>query len=262
MKNYVSNYDYICFIHDKQSKYDTPFIHGESFAYKCYENVLSSKIFVENVIKTFSENSHLGLLVPPPPNHGAYYYLVGNEWMSNYVHTKELADALGLHVDIHPAKAPIAPLGSCFWFRSKALKPLFDNSFSYDDFPPEPVTQQDGTFMQSIERIYPFVAQSEGYYSGWLLSDVFANFEITNLYKQLRDCNQTLFWNFGIQDRHSLLHCVSTCKNSLTIMSRKIPLSEKTKLIIRKFLGTRGYNFLKRSRDKFYLWRGKNNESD
>ena len=188
LRQYVKNYDYICFIHDKQTKHISPLIQGQSFAYKCYENVLASKKFVENVIKTFHENPNLGLLMPPPPNHGSFFNVVGNEWQTNYLSTKDLSDKLGLQVDIDPKKPPIAPLGTCFWFRPKALQLLFDYNYTYDDFPSEPLTQVDATILHAIERIYPFVAQNEGYYSGWLISDVFVKFEITNLYEQLRDC--------------------------------------------------------------------------
>jgi len=208
LKAYVCDYDYICFIHDMPANNEAWNIKGESFAYKCYENVLSGKAFVENVITTFHENPHLGLLVPPPPNHGEYYSLVGDSWCSNYSNTKELADKLDIHVDIDPNKAPIAPLGACFWFRSKALQPLFDYNFTYDDFPLEPLQQRDGTILDAITRLYPFVAQNEGYYTGWLMSDVFSNYEVTNLYKQLRDCYQTLFRKFGKQQSHQdLLNC-------------------------------------------------------
>jgi rhamnosyltransferase len=205
LKAYTKNYDYICFIHDKQANHLKPLVQGQSFAYKCYENVLSCKDFVENVITTFNENPNLGLLVPPPPNHGAFYYIVGNEWMANYSNTKELADKLGFHVDINPEKPPIAPLGTCFWYRSKALQPLFEYNFDYDDFPPEPLEQRDGTILHAIERLYPFAAQNEGYYTGWLMSDNFAKFEVTNLYEQLRSCYRTLIKNFGRQENRHLL---------------------------------------------------------
>jgi len=209
LRQYVKDYDYICFIHDKQTKHILPLIQGQSFAYKCFENVLYSKEFVENVIKTFHENPNLGLLMPPPPNHGSLYSIIGDEWTINYLNTKELSGKMGLHADINPKKPPIAPLGSCFWFRSKALQLLFDNNYAYDDFPSEPLTQVDGTISHAIERIYPFVAQNEGYYSGWLISDVFAKFEITNLYEQLRDCYQTILKNFNWQsNRHFLLNSV------------------------------------------------------
>ena len=262
MKDYVQRYEYICFIHDEHSRfdkplYDNPMILVDSFAYKCYENVLASSEFVENVIVTFQNNPQLGLLTPPPPNHGSYFYTMGNEWRSYYYYTKELVNKLGLHVILDEEKPPIAPFGNCFWFRSKALQTVFNYDFFKKDFPPEPTSQQADDILHAMERIYSYAAQNEGYYTGWLLSDIFAKFEITNLNKQLRDCYQTLFRTFGILDRYPLLQSVSTCKNSLEILRQKMPLKEKAKMIIRKFLGIRGYEFLKKMHNKLYLWRGK-----
>ena len=236
-KNYINEYEYICFVHDVQSflcdeieknntmSYETKQykIIGEAAAYKCYENVLASKVFVENVITTFKENPNLGLLVPPSPYHNIFYNIVGNEWGSNYLNVKKLADKLGLQVDINQKKAPIAPFANCFWFRSKALKPLFNYDFIYEELHSEPKMQQDGTILNTVGIICPFVAQSEGYYSGWILSDIFANFEITNLYKQLRDCYQNLFKYFGIkQSRHALLYCVNTQSTEIKKIKERI----------------------------------------
>ena len=78
-------------------------------------------------------------------------------------------------------KAPIAPLGTMFWFRPSALKKLFEHPWTYEDFPAEPTGMLDGNILHAIERVYPFVAQASGYYSGWLLSEDFARLEITNL---------------------------------------------------------------------------------
>lgn len=64
---------------------------------------------------------------------------------------------------------PIAPFGSVFWFRVKALAPLFDHGWKHEDFPPEPLPQ-DGTISHAIERIYPFVAQGAGYYPAQAMS--------------------------------------------------------------------------------------------
>ena len=73
-------------------------------------------------------------------------------------------------------KAPIAPFGSVFWFRVKALEPLFARGWQHEDFPEEPMPQ-DGTISHAIERIYPFVAQSEGYYPAVVMS---ANYAVTH----------------------------------------------------------------------------------
>ena len=98
-----------------------------------------------------------------------------------------------MDVSIKEDKEPIAPLGSFFWARAKALEPLFEKEWTYDDFPEEPVAD-DGTILHAIERIYPFSAQSAGYYPGWILSESGAAMEITNLNHMLRELNNIIFF--------------------------------------------------------------------
>ena len=72
-------------------------------------------------------------------------------------------------IDMNIEKEPVAPLGSMFWVRTKALRVLFDHDWQYEEFPPEPI-ETDATVLHAIERIYPFCAQHEGYYPGlWLI---------------------------------------------------------------------------------------------
>lgn len=94
-------------------------------------------------------------------------------WGPNFDNTKALMKKLGIDVPISGEKAPIAPFGSVFWFRVKALQPLFDRDWHHDDFPPEPLAP-DGTISHAVERIYPFVAQGAGYYPAIVMSSVFA----------------------------------------------------------------------------------------
>lgn len=192
---YVYQYDYICFVHDKKTKQVQPYANGDSFSYKCFENNLASKEFVENVIATFEKNPRLGMLFPPPPNHGCFYQIIGTEWASNYENTLALAYKLKLHINVDWTKEPIAPLGTMFWFRPKALKTLFDYGWKYEDFPEEP-NGYDGTLLHAIERIYGFVVQNEGYYPAWLMSDKFAQIELTNLHFMLRELNGQLFQKY------------------------------------------------------------------
>jgi rhamnosyltransferase len=178
--DFVMNYDYVCFAHDKKTTQAKPLLSGESFAYKCLENVLGSENFIEHIISTFLQNPRLGLLTPPPPNHASYYTTFHSVWYNNYENTLKLADQLDLHVPIHWSKEPIAPCGTMFWFRPKALQRLFEENWKYEDFPEEPI-ENDGTFLHAVERIYPFVAQAAGYYSAWVMSGKYARIEITNL---------------------------------------------------------------------------------
>lgn len=189
---YVKDYDYVCFMHDKKTTQLKPYCVGESFSYKCFENNLGSKEYVQNVISSFERNPRLGLLTPPPPNHGTLYQIIGSEWASNYENTLALATKLKLKCNIYYTKAPIAPLGTMFWFRPKALEPLFDYGWEYSDFPKEP-NETDGTLLHAVERIYAFVVQSQGFYPAWVMTDRFARVELTNLHFMLREINLCLF---------------------------------------------------------------------
>lgn len=188
---YVNDYDYICFMHDKKTTQVKPYCAGKSFSYKCFENNLGSKQYVENIITTFEQNPRLGMLTPPPPNHSLFYNILGTEWASNYENTLALAKKLKLKVNIVWTNEPITPLGTMFWFRPKALKPLFDYKWTYEDFPKEP-NKFDGTILHAIERIYGYTVQEQGFYIAWVLSDHCARIEMTNMFFSMRELNRRL----------------------------------------------------------------------
>ena len=195
-KPYVNQYDYICFAHDKKTIQIEPYSIGKSFSYKCFENILASPQYVNNIVNKFENEPRLGLLTPPPPNHSTFASIFGLEWGSNYENTYKLANRLNLKVDISKFKEPISPLGTMFWFRPEALTPLFDIDWKYEDFPEEP-NANDGTILHAIERLYGFVTQSKGFYPAWVMSDKFARIEITNLHFMLREYSVAVYNTTG-----------------------------------------------------------------
>ncbi len=196
-REYIYNYDYICHTHDKKVGQARPLSIGQSFSYRCFENVLSSTVFVENVIDLLEKNSRMGIVMPPPPNHSDYYLTSGAEWGSSYEATCELAEMLGINVPMSADKEPISPLGSVFWARTDALRKLFDYPWTYEAFPEEPVAN-DGTILHAVERIYSFAAQNNGYFAGWLLSENMAQNELTNLNYMLRVVNDKFMNQYNI----------------------------------------------------------------
>ena len=144
------------------------------------------------------------MLCPPPPNHSDYYITLSCEWGPNYKITKELYDDLKLKAPISADKEPVAPLGTMFWFRTKAMKKLFDRKWEYNDFPKEP-NNIDGTLLHAMERIYPFVIQDAGYYCAWCMNDRYAQVELTNLNYMLRNINRRLFAMYGLQNYNSMI---------------------------------------------------------
>ncbi len=232
-KDIVMDYDLVCFAHDKKTGQVTPGTVGASFGYKCFENTLSNQAYVSNVINTFIENPRLGLLSPPEPNHGDFFPTIGMEWGANYEVTKQLADDLGLTVPISGDKPPIAPFGSMFWFRPKAMKPLYDKDWEYEDFPEEPLGF-DGTISHAIERIRPYIVQQSGYYPAIGMTDKFAAIEYNNLRFYVRCYNQVLL-NKGIgpyQDEMTMR--MSDYLNAQ--MSTKFLIKLTIKRILRKIL--------------------------
>lgn len=180
----------------KKSAQISPETVGASFAYKCFENTLSNRTYVTNVINTFAENPRLGLLAPPVPNHSTFFTTVGFEWGPNFKVTKQLAEKIGLTVPMSKKVPPIAPLGTMFWFRPCAMERLYAQDWNYQDFPKEP-NKIDGTLLHAIERIYPFVVQEAGYYAAYGMTDKFAAIEYNNLYYYVRGYNQVSV-KFGI----------------------------------------------------------------
>lgn len=193
---YVMDYDIACFAHDKKVPQLTWGCSGYEFSERCFQNILASREYVENVMALFAKNPYLGMAFPAPPNHAEYFGNLGYEWGPNFGVTKKLADTLGLNVPMAENKEPVAPLGTMFWFRPKALRQLLEYGWTYQDFPKEP-NSIDGTILHGIERIYPFVAQNAGYYSAYIFSSEYAETEITNLTLSIRSLTSRIFKIYG-----------------------------------------------------------------
>lgn len=191
LRDVVSKYDVACFFHDKKAGQVSPGSVGDSFGYKCSKNVLYNRAYVYRILDRFAKEPRLGLLSPPEPNHGPFFTTLGYEWCFNYEVTKKLADRLGLHVPMAEDKAPVAPLGSVFWFRTKALAKLHEYPWTYEDFPEEPLPVN-GTISHAIERIRPYVAQEAGYYPALVMAEPFAEIEVTNLRHYVQNYNTML----------------------------------------------------------------------
>lgn len=203
MKDVIMNYDYVCCIHDKKTPHLKPMSIGDSFGYKCFSNIIPSSDYAVNVLELFEKNPRLGIVVPPEPNHATFFTTLGLEWVGNYEITKKLAEKIGLNVPMDAKKEPVAPFGSFFWFRPKALRKLYEQDWEYEDFPVEPILD-DATILHAVERIYPYIAQEEGYYPAIIMSDKYARIEHTNLHYYVQGYNRVLI-EHGLLNKHSSL---------------------------------------------------------
>ena len=167
-KPFLMDYEIIGYLHDKKSSQLAYPTIGAAFNNSLWENMVYNREFVSEVIDLFDKNPRLGMLVPPMIMYGTYFNTSVDLWTINYDNTKELAEKIGIDMISDPDKNPVA-LGSVFWCRTASLKKLFEHGFDFSDFPDEPMAP-DGTFSHAVERIFPYVAQDAGFYTGIIMN--------------------------------------------------------------------------------------------
>jgi len=179
-------YKYLCFIHDKKSlRKGDPINQGEAFFRLLWDNFLPSEIFIKNTLATLENNPQLGILAPPQPYNGEYLsvFLAGNFWTTDLLFdtTLELAEKLNISKKFLDIKIAPPAIGSVFWCRTESIKKITSQNWTVEDFPAEPMPT-DGTISHALERILPYAAQSEGFYTGQLFSENFAQHQIENFF--------------------------------------------------------------------------------
>lgn len=157
----VRKYQYVCFLHDKNEhnaelKQDT-----NLWIKNLWGNQIGSPNYIDEILRQFENKQTLGIIAPPEPIGDHCDTWFGYGWHGSYNITKQIADKMALHADIREDKPPIT-FGTVLWFRTKALKKLFDMEWDYSDFQDERL--QDNNYLSyGLERIFAYVAQDAGY---------------------------------------------------------------------------------------------------
>lgn len=167
-------YEYLCFVHDKKTAkgFGAPSV-GKSFMRLLWENTLGSAHYINNILEHFEQNPRLGFMGVQVPYHNNYFNYMLNRWSNDFELTVSLSERLDLSVQLDRENQPIS-LGTAFWCRTASMRCLYQHQFERNDFPAEPAPI-DGTIMHAIERIFPFVAQREGYFSATMATDRFSS---------------------------------------------------------------------------------------
>ena len=203
----LMKYEYLGFVHDKKSNSAFPYMTvGQSYMDLLWENALKSGVYIENAIACFEDNPLLGFLSAPSPYMSSFLSAHISTWTVNFNKTLHLAQRLNLKCKMSLDKHTFA-LGTVFWCRTAALRALFEHRFQYEDFSPEPMAT-DCTISHAIEKIFPYVAQHEGYSSGVMMTDEYASLYTVNCQNMLdtivswqftnftiREINRVIFWN-------------------------------------------------------------------
>ena len=145
-------YDVIGHVHGKRSS-DTDSAMGEAWRDFLWENLIGGEFgMIDLAVSVFAANPQIGLLMTEDP------HLVG--WDANRTVAEDLARKMKI-------STPLAdffdfPLGTMFWCRPDALRPIFDLAINWNEYPQEPLPF-DGTILHAIERLVPFAVEKSGF---------------------------------------------------------------------------------------------------
>ena len=153
----ISKYDVCLHIHTKKSvEKDASF--GKAWLTSIEENLLFNEAYCESILRLFRENPKCGI-ISPYPLEDIQRFMV---WGRNAEIAADFLDRMGMTTEILRQSHIEFPAGSMFWFRPKALAPIFKVGLQYTDFPREPV-DDDGTLAHAIERCFFHVADKAGF---------------------------------------------------------------------------------------------------
>lgn len=168
-------YDLLLHMHSKQSLHNP----GQS-AWRRYllHYTCGNENITNQILNHFATHPTAGGCFPP------YYGNLRDQpsWGLNLGNVTTLCDRLGV-AQVNPKNVPDFPAGSFFWIRSKAIEPLLNGFFTYDDFDPE-LGQTDKTIAHAIERLLGHVPEALGYVNAMPFIDL--AYDLRHYYPQNR----------------------------------------------------------------------------
>jgi len=154
------DYDLVVKLHSKRSPQDESNA-AEHFARHQFENLFSSPEYVAGVISLFQSEARLGIVFPPMVHIG--YGTIGHAWWANKPAFVDMCARLGVNVPVDE-NSPLAPFGSMYIARPAALRPLFAQQWSAEDFGGAEA-YVDGGLAHVLERMPSYAAGEMGYYT-------------------------------------------------------------------------------------------------
>lgn len=153
----LSTYDVIAHIHSKKSIYS----NGSTDGWREYilDNIFDIPDNISYIINSLYSGKY-GIIYPQCFHNLPY---VANTWLANM----ELARSWAPRFDVQalPGCYFDFPVGSMFWAKVDAIRPLLEAKLDWRDFPPEQ-GQTDGTLAHCIERMIGVVATVRDFQHG------------------------------------------------------------------------------------------------
>ncbi len=149
----ANQYDLIGHLHAKRSLLIGDAKLGENWREFLWQHLLGDRYpMMDTILNRFAIDETIGLVFAADPHL--------SDWDANLAIATDLADRMGILGPLPPFFD--FPIGTMFWARPAALRPLLELKLGWDDYPPEPVAY-DGTILHALERLLPFATRRGGY---------------------------------------------------------------------------------------------------
>jgi hypothetical protein len=150
----LGEFDIVGHLHTKKTADLADAAVGDQWRRFLLDNLLAGTPGMMDVILgRMGQDESIGLVFPDDP------YLV--DWTSNLTHAQALCPRLGLDAEQLPGQFAF-PVGTMFWSRVAAIRPLLELNLDWSDYPAEPLAY-DGSMLHALERLLPFVVEQQGY---------------------------------------------------------------------------------------------------
>lgn len=156
LKEVGDRYDVLGHVHGKRSltteNVDADF--GDRWRTFLWQHLVGDYApMMDLVVREFAGDKTLGLVFPEDP------HLIG--WEENFEIAQRLAERMKLTRPL--PKTLDFPVGTMFWARPDALKPLLTLELDSSEYPGEPLPT-DGTILHALERLLPCVVEDLGFH--------------------------------------------------------------------------------------------------
>ena len=156
----LKKYDIAAHLHTKKSLYKEQQWIGKSWMNHITKTMV---LPADEIEETFRLNKDIGIIIPDVPGVLKGRVFGNHKKNSRHLHSlwkrMNLPRMLQLPENINYM---IFPYGNMYWYRPKALQPLFDLQLKREDFPAEPIPP-DGTIAHALERLPVYISWAMGY---------------------------------------------------------------------------------------------------
>ena len=156
-KDEIKNFEIILKLHTNFFNKPYNCLNSNLLKSLIYNSLLGNQYHINYIVELFYQNKELGMLLPPS------FPTIIIKPLESIVMQKILKK---MKINVPFNEAIDFPIGSMFWARSEALKPIFDLNFKFEDFEQAISSYDTHNLSDIIEKVFLFSNCKAGFHWG------------------------------------------------------------------------------------------------